>query len=355
MAAILDEVETQLPASLAARRRFDFGKGCLALLASTTTTAIGDPANIRRLFNVHLDTVPAGEGWSRDPFALRVEGDRAFGRGACDVKGAAACLLAALASAGDDLRRDTAVLFTTDEEAGQSRCVRTFLREYAAAGRGPAPEFVVVAEPTGGRVVGAHRGLATCTGVFRGRAGHGSLASAVDDSAIHRAVRWAARALDYAKAREEETYGELRGIRFNIGLIEGGIKANVIAPGATLRYGLRPLPCHDVEAMVREIGALAGGSEGEGEVEWTPGFRGPPLPARSERGDDAAAEIARRFGLETGPAVDFWTEASLFSEAGWPAVVLGPGDIVQAHAADEWVALSQLDAASAAYARLLSS
>jgi acetylornithine deacetylase len=86
-------------------------------------------------------------------------------------------------------------------------------------------------------------------------------------------------------------------------------------------------------------------------------FRGPPLPA----GDVASAEarrlqarnLADELGLPIGNAVDFWTEASLFSEAGRIAIVYGPGDIAQAHTADEWIALDQLDAAANTYQRLM--
>ena len=82
------------------------------------------------LFNVHLDTVPDSPSWSASPFELRVNGERAIGLGACDIKGAAAAMLAA-ARASDGA---AAFLFTTDEEANDARCVAAFL--YAARGAG---------------------------------------------------------------------------------------------------------------------------------------------------------------------------------------------------------------------------
>ena len=93
----------------------DLGDGCVSLLAVRGAPAL--------LFNVHVDTVPRDPGWARDPFALQVDGDRVVGLGACDIKGAAACLVeAARRTTGD-----VALLFTSDEEAGSSRCVRSFL------------------------------------------------------------------------------------------------------------------------------------------------------------------------------------------------------------------------------------
>jgi acetylornithine deacetylase len=87
-------------------------------------------------------------------------------------------------------------------------------------------------------------------------------------------------------------------------------------------------------------------------VNWEVPFKGEPLPAAG-RDDRAARAFCERNGLEQGPDVDFWTEASLFSRAGLPALVLGPGDIAQAHAADEWVAIGQLQQALEWYGRVV--
>jgi len=86
-------------------------------------------------------------------------------------------------------------------------------------------------------------------------------------------------------------------------------------------------------------------------------FRGPSLPsgdvATAEERRLAARDLADALGLPIGNAVDFWTEASLFSQAGYAAIVFGPGDISQAHTADEWVALEQLERAATHYAKVI--
>lgn len=309
----------------------DLGEGCVSLLATR-----GEP---RTLFNVHVDTVPADPGWTRDPLRLVVEGDRAIGLGACDIKGAAAGLLAAAA----ETRGDAALLFTSDEEAGSSRCIKDFLAEHRPTAR------VIVAEPTGCRAVIAHRGIATCTGELRGVGGHASSPRALADSAVHEAVRWAARALAHAEASEARRYQDLQGIRFNLGLLQGGIKANMIASTATVRFGVRPLPDQRPEDVIAAICALA---PDPARVTWTPGFTAPPLPA--DPGASQAEPFARAIGLPLGPPVDFWTEAALFSAAGHDTVlVYGPGDIAQAHTAGEHVSLAHLAEATATYRRLL--
>jgi acetylornithine deacetylase len=302
----------------------DHGAGAVSFFAMR-----GNP---RTLFNAHLDTVPAGPTWTRDPFALLVGSDRAFGLGACDIKGAAAALLTAAAHT----RGDMALLFTSDEEANDARCVSSFLAQ-----RRPY-DAVIVAEPTRCEAVIAHRGISSARVAFAGRAGHSSGGNAHAESAVHQAMRWGARALDKVEALAHERFGGLTGLRFNVGRVEGGIKANVIAPSAEVRFGFRPLPSMDTDALLAGFRACA--EPPAAQFEET--FRGPPLPAGDVAGAEqrrlAARDFADAHGVPVGNAVDFWTEASLFSRAGYTAIVLGSGDIAQAHGADEFVELAQL-------------
>jgi acetylornithine deacetylase len=317
----------------------DLGEGSINLFASRGTPRI--------LWNFHLDTVPAAVDWDGSPFELHVDEDRAcaVGLGACDIKGAVAAMLSAVSVT----RGDVALLFSTDEEAGKGRCIAAFLeRAHAFAS---AFEGVVVAEPTKGHAVLAHRGIGTASGVFHGHAGHASQANALDDSATHEAVRWATAALAHAERSVTEGTGELAGLRFNLGRIEGGEKPNVVAAETRVRFGVRPPPGTDPRVAVAALQALAPRKD---RVAWEPGFFGPPLPA--DAGDDLLRRgraLAERLDLPIGPPVDFWTEAALFSQRGYPAIVYGPGDIAQAHAKNEWVSLHELADAAAAYERLL--
>lgn len=314
----------------------DHGDGAVSLLAVR-----GSP---RRIFNVHLDTVPSSEAWSSDPFALRVTQDRAIGLGACDIKGAAASLIAAAnATSGD-----AAFLFSSDEEANDPRCIAAFL------GRDHGFNEAIIAEPTRCEAVLAHRGISSVLLKFKGEAGHASGANAMNANALHQAMRWGASALALVEGETHARFGGLAGLRFNIGKVEGGIKANVIAPSAEVRFGFRPLPSHDIDALHARFGVCAASGALERYEET---FRGPSLPA----GDTATAEdrrlaardLADELGLPIGNAVDFWTEASLFSQAGLTAFVYGPGDIAQAHTADEFVLLEQLQRYAASITRIL--
>lgn len=300
----------------------DHGDGCLSLLAVR-----GEP---HRVFNVHLDTVPAAEGYTANPHKLRVTGDRAIGLGACDIKGAAAAMIAAAeASTGD-----VALLFTTDEEAGSSTCVRAFCTE-----KTPFTE-VIVAEPTRCLATVEHRGIQTATAVFNGHAGHASSGRADEDSAIHHAAAWMTASIEHAGTCEG-------GLRFNIGAIAGGEKPNMIADSCRVRFGFRPLPGMRGGDVLDELWR---GVDARHRLEI--GFTGPSLPPSADV--EPQHQLAAELGLKVGPAVDFWTEAALFADAGYRTLVYGPGDIAQAHTADEWVRLDELAEATQTYSRWFS-
>ncbi len=306
----------------------------------------------RLLCNVHLDTVSDGGSWKHSPHELRVEADRASGLGACDAKGGAACLVAAVQETPGDL----AILFTTDEEGGDERCVREFVSRADVAGgrgggqRGRASELyagVIVGEPTSLRAVTAHRGMASAELRWSARAGHGSDPRALADSAVHAAVRWSARALAFAVDEEQRDVGGLSGIRLNLGMVHGGVEANVIADRCSLRFGVRSRPTEDAAGLTERLAQLDPAAAHQIL------FAGPSLPPPG-RTTQSALTLATRFGLSAGPPVDFWSEASLFAAAGLPALVFGPGSITEAHTAGEWVALTELDGAYDRYRTIVS-
>ena len=315
----------------------DHGAGAVSMLARR-----GSP---KRLFNVHLDTVPSASSWTQDPLQLRVTQDRAIGLGACDIKGAAACLLAA----ASETRGDAAFLFSTDEEANDARCIEAFLNTDHGF------KEVIVAEPTMAEAVIAHRGIASVLIQFSGRSAHASADKAIADSAVHSAMVWGAQALQRVQEMQHLRFGGLTGLRMNIGRIEGGIKANMIAANCELRFGFRPLPSQPIDELHEVFRDCL---PPDCVANYAQTFRGPSLPAGAthlaEEKRLAARDLADELGLPIGNAVDFWTEASLFSAAGLTALVYGPGDIAQAHTADEWVSLQQLETVLTTYKRLLS-
>ncbi|PCJ46528.1 MAG: acetylornithine deacetylase [Gammaproteobacteria bacterium] len=310
---------------------FDAGDGCLSLLAKR-----GNPS---LLFNFHIDTVPVAKGWSSNPFELVIKDDKATGLGACDIKGASACMLSAVAKTTGDV----ALLFSSDEEHGSSTAIKYFLNSN--------PEFkdVIVSEPTQAKAVLAHRGIQTAKVNFTGISGHGSAKRAMKDNAIHKAGNWISSALEWVE-QQTQAFDTLTGLPFNIGKIDGGVKANMIAADCELAIGFRPLPGQDADVLLEQLQQLSSCSI-------TAGFYGPTLPSANQDFAEAirrAELLAKNNNLAFGQAVDFWTEASLFSNAGMTALVYGPGDIAQAHTADEWVLLEQLELVEKKYQEIIS-
>ncbi len=291
------------------------------------------------LFNVHLDTVPSGEGWSNDPHELVIREGRAYGRGSCDIKGAAAVLLEIAAQTPDHM----AMLFTTDEEGAGGCCVSKFVE----AGLADGFEQIVIAEPTQCQPVVGHRGYLSVKTRFYGTPGHSSEARTLNDSATHNMARWAAAALTVAQ--QKKTADSDPGSCLNLGIVTGGVKSNVIAGEAFVHWSARLKPGESNQEFLDELKACA---PSQGRVEWEVPFAGQPLPAAGMNAE-SAKHFCALHGLTTAPDVDFWTEASLFSEAGKPALVLGPGRISEAHQTDEWVELSQLELAFKQYGALV--
>lgn len=288
----------------------DLGGGCVNLLASRGQTDL--------VFNCHLDTVPADPNWSQDPFKITQDGENAVGLGACDIKGAAACMLAAAQSTDAPL----AILLTSDEEAGDSVCLQHFFNsghDYSRA---------IVAEPTNCRAVTRHRGIETFELEFSGQATHSSSPHAHRDNALHLATRWGARAIEHL----HESGGD--NLRFSIGIVRGGVKTNIAASSALIRFGIRPNADTDVDATIEELLSLV---DERDRMTLTHCFSAPALDS-----GQAGRAMIEELDLEQAEPVDFWTEAALFAAAGYATIVLGPGDIAQAHTPDESVPIADL-------------
>lgn len=289
----------------------------------------------KRVINAHVDTVPANAGWSRDPWQPHVAHGRLYGLGAADTKGAIASTLVAL-----ETRRpkDVGVLFSGDEEAG-SGVMRAFLSSSHIAGI----REVLVCEPTA-RVAGiAHRGVLAQTATLRGPGGHSSKADFLPKP-LAALARLAVTLDDCGKRRLSEGPAGMTGTCLNIADLRGGVAFNVIPAKAELEWSLRPYPGFDRAGWDAEIAELARAVDPQIAIATT--LDHVPFAC------DTLAELARPFVRSIGP-LDFWTEAALWMTAGIDAIVIGPGDIAQAHAADEFVELADLEWATSLFRSFL--
>jgi acetylornithine deacetylase len=286
--------------------------------------AFGAP---RLIINVHVDTVPANTGWTRDPWAAEITDDRVTGLGSADTKGAIAAALTAL----DGVRpSDVGFLFSGDEEHGTT-CIEAFLASPHAKGI----ERAIVCEPTS-RIAGIrHRGVGAYRARYEGRGGHSSNADRMPKPVA--TLARLAVALDELGVRNlERGPDDMRGLCMNVAGLYGGVAFNVVPDRAALTWSVRPPPGFDQAAFDRELAELARGVDPaitlETEIDHA------PFATR----DVAWFERCLAGRVNAFGPLQFWTEAAMLSAAGIDAVVVGPGDIAHAHAADEFVTLDDL-------------
>ena len=281
------------------------------------------------LLNVHIDTVPSGEGWTADPLDLVRLDDRVVGLGTSDIKGAAACILAALETVTP---KNVAVLFSGDEEHGSE-----VMPAVIKSGRLSEVKRAIVCEPTSCRVGRAHRGMMAITAGFKGPGGHSSL-SDITPRPLLDAARLAACVGDYADAHLEFGTAPFKGLCVNIGEIESDGAYNVIPTTAKLWLSLRPPPGDNVRQREADIYALAPDAELDTIVAFEP-FATKDMSAFKDV-----------FGKTEIVDLPYWTEAAMLSEAGVNTVVYGPGNLEQAHKPNEYVEIAQLQTAAVIYA-----
>ena len=298
----------------------------------------------------HLDTVPV-DGMEIDPFDPRIEDERLFGRGACDTKGGMAALVDALERVlpRGRLRRNVIVVGEADEEFA-SLGARDVLRHLGVR----RPDWALATEPTGLRLVTAHKGIALARLVARGRAGHSSNPSAACNAIV---------ALAKATLALEELAAELAGRKhaclgpptLSVGVVGGGVAPNVVPAHAWLVMDRRVLPGEDAARLRSEIeGALAEHGVANVSVESCSLEKGPLATPDDHPAVRSCAAALGALGLPGGPAaVAFATDAGIFAEHGIPGVVIGPGSVEQAHTAREFVEIRQVEAMADFFVRLL--
>ena len=168
------------------------------------------------------------------------------------------------------------------------------------------------------------------------------MASALQSNAVHKATDWLSKALSFAHSKVSDS--NPAGICFNLGTIKGGSKNNMIAESCNLSFSSRVPPGDSTEQTYQHLKSL----DSTLDSHWDARMMAPPLPD-SEDSKALAKAFCSQHNIELADPVDFWTEASLFSKGGIPSIVLGPGNIEQAHKIDEWVHLNQLEKAYMTY------
>ncbi|CAH1679663.1 Acetylornithine deacetylase [Hyphomicrobiales bacterium] len=292
----------------------------------------------------HMDVVPAQEPqWSADPFELRAEGDKLFGRGTSDMKGFLAAALAIVPGLiALKPGRPIHLAFSYDEEAG-CRGVPHLIARLPSLCAPPAA--AVIGEPSGLRPILAHKGKAAARVEIHGRAGHSSRPD-LGLNAIHAMGRVIAAADEAASSLREgllDPVFEPPYSTIQIGTIRGGEALNIIPERCTLEVEARAIAGASPELLLEPVRKALAELDSRGfRTNWQPIAAYPALSL------PAGAPIARLLAeiTDTAPlaAVSYGTEAGLYQAAGIDAIICGPGDIARAHKPDEYITRGELAA-----------
>ncbi|MCW2294331.1 acetylornithine deacetylase [Pseudomonas sp. BIGb0408] len=321
---------------------------------------IGPPDRGGVVLSGHTDVVPVdGQAWTLDPFQLTERDGRLYGRGAADMKGFIACVLAAVPGfLQRPLQVPVHLAFSYDEEVG---ClgVRSMLAELQK--RPHKPTLCLIGEPTELKPVLGHKGKLAMRCEVHGAACH----SAYAPYGVN-AIEYAARLIGHlGDIGERLAQPEHHDARFDppfstvqTGLIKGGRALNIVPAECEFDFEVRALPGFDAQSVADELQNYAAqqllpkmqavSAASDIRLQALSAYPGLATPPDSE----AARLLTRICGSSDFGTVAFGTEGGLFDGAGIPTVVCGPGSMDQGHKPDEFVSVEQLQGCDAMLSRL---
>ena len=299
----------------------------------------------------HTDVVPVDDqNWTDSPFKLTERDGKLYGRGSTDMKGYVACCLAAVPDMlNANLKKPLHLAFSYDEEVG---CygVRGMIAKIPE--RPAKPIACFVGEPTEMDVVIGHKGKRSFKVTVHGRTCHSSLAP-LGVNAVEYAARVIAKIRDISdRMAKSGTRDELYDVPFttgHTGYLHGGTALNIVPDIATFEFEFRVLATDKSSVLAQEVidyaknvlepEMKAVAPEAGFEFEDRSEFAGLDTPENAE-----VTLLAKQLsGRNSHSKVAYGTEGGLFSQAGIPTIVIGPGSIDQAHKADEFIAITELE------------
>lgn len=345
---------------------FNEAKDKANLFVTVPAGANADQVNHGLVLSGHTDVVPVdGQDWSSDPFTATIRDDKLYGRGACDMKGFIACALTLLPQAvklsnAGKLRRPLHLALSFDEEVG---CLGAPLILADLKARGISPDYCIVGEPTNMTMVVAHKGIAVYRCRVHGKSAHSSLtAQGVN------AISYASRLIGYVdELAEEISHREDNDSLFDVpystlsvGTIQGGTATNIVPNLCEFTFDYRNLPhmtqediLAPIKAKVAELSAQMQARAPETGIELLQ-MEGVPAMTDNDNGE-LQNLITALTGDDERHKVAYATEGGQFTNAGIPTIICGPGSIEQAHKANEFVKLSEIERCDGFLQKLLDS
>lgn len=345
---------------------FNEAKDKANLFVTVPAGANADQVNHGLVLSGHTDVVPVdGQDWSSDPFTATIRDDKLYGRGSCDMKGFIACALTLLPQAvklsnAGKLRRPLHLALSFDEEVG---CLGAPLILADLKARGIAPDYCIVGEPTNMTMVVAHKGIAVYRCRVHGKSAHSSLtAQGVN------AISYASRLIGYVdELAEEISHREDNDSLFDVpystlsvGTIQGGTATNIVPNLCEFTFDYRNLPhmtqddiLAPIKAKAAELSAQMQARAPETGIELLQ-MEGVPAMTDNDNGE-LQNLITALTGDDERHKVAYATEGGQFTNAGIPTIICGPGSIEQAHKANEFVKLSEIERCDGFLQKLLDS
>jgi acetylornithine deacetylase/succinyl-diaminopimelate desuccinylase family protein len=300
------------------------------------------------VLEAHMDTVSI-EGMTIDPFEPRIDSGRMYGRGSVDTKAGLAAMMHAVTSmAIDKIKPNCNVcLAAVVDEEHSFLGVTHFLKAYTA-------DAAIIAEPTSLQIVSASKGVLRWKIVTEGKSAHSARVE-LGINAIEHMARLITKIESLHQSLSASSHPLLGSSSGNIGTIRGGVQINFVPDRCEIQIDRRLLPDEDVAAVFSQYQAII-----DDEQLREPSMKAIQLepmvvdPAFETPMDSKIVQVAQRANQQLGLAdqpvgVPFGSDASKFSRAGIPSIIFGPGSIDQAHSADEYVELEQVERAIAFY------
>jgi acetylornithine deacetylase len=299
----------------------------------------------------HTDVVPVdGQDWDTDPFTAQIRDGRLYGRGTCDMKSFIGVVLATLPDlARVPLSQPVHIVLSYDEEVG---CLGAAGMVNELAGLGVRPTICIVGEPTGMRVISGHKSVNLLELTVHGVAAHSSLTPMGVN-----AIEYASRAIGFIRSLADEfqqqgPYDEAYDVPYttaSVNLVDGGTAGNIVADRCRAEFEFRSIGSVSpakvrarIQAYCDELQETMRQENTQARVELRTLAMVPGLD--TNQASPATRLGALLGGLPSASKVTYGTEAGLFRAAGIETIVCGPGDIHQAHTANEFVTLDQVRA-----------
>lgn len=295
----------------------------------------------------HMDTVPPV---NEEQLLPRKVGNRMFGRGACDTKGSVAAMLLAVCTLAKSKHRprETEIIFAgfVDEENAQAGS-RALAKSYLKA------DLAIIGEPTNNQIVTAHKGNIWLQLETKGKSAHGSRPE-LGRNAVHAMARVVdALETEYAAMlRERKKHPLLGHATINVGTIRGGTQPNIVPDSCVITVDRRTLPGEKEPVVKREIEQFL--ARKKLRAIFSSARLEPCIPMETSTKVPLVREFLHSAAQRRPVGVNFFCDAAVLAQAGMPSVVFGPGDIAQAHTADEWISLRSLERAREMLVRFLS-